>query len=113
VGDGEHGAGVLREVLLQPQHALGVEVVGRLVEQQQVGRLEQQLAQRHAAALATGQHADVGVRRRQAQRVHRLLDLAVELPGVGRLDLVEQRRLLLEDLLEVGVGAPIFSLSSS
>jgi hypothetical protein len=38
-----------------------------------------------------------------AQRVHRLLDLAVELPGVGRLDLVEQRRLLLEDLLEVGV----------
>jgi hypothetical protein len=98
------GAGVLREVLLQPQHALGVEVVGRLVEQQQVGRLEQQLAQRDAAALATGQHADVGVGRRQAQRVHRLLDLAVELPGVGGLDLVEQRGLLLHDLLEVGVG---------
>jgi hypothetical protein len=36
-------------VLLQPGHALGVEVVGRLVEQQQVGRLEQQLAQRDAA----------------------------------------------------------------
>ena len=103
VGHGQDGAGVLREVLLQPQHALGVEVVGRLVEQQQVGRLEQQLAQRDAAALTTRQDADVGVGRRQAQRVHRLLDLAVELPGVRGLDLVEQRRLLLEDLLEVGV----------
>ncbi|CAA9313372.1 MAG: hypothetical protein AVDCRST_MAG07-653, partial [uncultured Frankineae bacterium] len=75
-------------------------MVGRLVEQQQVGRLEQQLAQGDPAPLAAGQHADVGVRRRQAQRVHGLLDLAVELPGVGRLDLVEQGLLLLEDLLE-------------
>ncbi len=37
VGDGKHGAGVLREVLLEPLHRLGVQVVGRLVEQQQVG----------------------------------------------------------------------------
>jgi hypothetical protein len=91
-------------VPLEPQHALGVEVVGRLVEQQQVGRLEQQLAQRDATALATGQVHDRLVRRRAAQRVHRLLDLAVELPRVGGLDLVEQRLLLLQDLLEVGVG---------
>jgi hypothetical protein len=33
-------------VLLEPGHALGVEVVGGLVEQQQVRRLEQQPAQR-------------------------------------------------------------------
>jgi hypothetical protein len=58
VGDGEDGARVLRQVPLEPQHALGVEVVGRLVEQQQVGRLEQQLAQRDATALATGQVHD-------------------------------------------------------
>ena len=37
VGDREDGAVVGREVLLEPQHALGVEVVGGLVEQQQVG----------------------------------------------------------------------------
>ena len=62
VGDGDDGAGVLLQVLLQPLHALGVEVVGGLVEQQQVGLLQQQLAQRDAAALATGEHGDVGVR---------------------------------------------------
>ena len=63
VGDGEDGAGVLGEVLLQPLHALGVEVVGGLVEQQQVRLLQQQLAQRDAAALTTGEDRDVGVRR--------------------------------------------------
>jgi hypothetical protein len=75
VGDGDDRAGVLGEVLLQPLHALRVQVVGGLVEQQQVGRLEQQLAQRDPAALTTGELGDVGVRRRAAQRVHRQLEL--------------------------------------
>ena len=82
VGDGDDGAGVLLEVLLEPRHALGVEVVGGLVEEQQVGRLEQQLAQRDAAALTTGEDRDVGVAGRAAQRVHGLLDAGVELPAV-------------------------------
>ena len=58
VGDGQDRARVVRQVLLQPQHALRVEVVGGLVEQQQVGLAQQQLAQRHPAALATGQRGD-------------------------------------------------------
>ena len=53
MGDGEDGAGVRRQVLLEPLHALGVEVVGRLVEQQQGRLLEQQLAQRDPAPLTT------------------------------------------------------------
>jgi hypothetical protein len=82
------GAGVLGQVLLQPAHALGVEVVGGLVEQQQVGRLEQQLAQRDPAALTTGELGDVGVRRRAAQRVHRQLELRVDVPRVGVVELL-------------------------
>jgi hypothetical protein len=62
-------------VLLQPQDALGVEVVRRLVQQQQVGLAQQQLAERDPAALATGQRGDRRIRRRAAQRVHRLLEL--------------------------------------
>jgi hypothetical protein len=57
--------GVLGEVPLEPGHGLGVEVVGRLVEEQQVGRAQQQPAQRDAAALAAAQLRDVGVGRRQ------------------------------------------------
>ena len=104
VGDGDDGAGVLLQVLLQPRDALGVEVVGRLVEQQQVGRLEQQLAQRDAAALTTGEHGDVGVAGRAAQRVHRLLDAGVELPAVGVLDHLHELALLGQQRVEVGVG---------
>ena len=54
------------------------------------GCLQQQLAQRDAALLATGEHRHVGVRRRAAQRVHRLLELGVEVPGVAVVDLLLQ-----------------------
>ncbi len=87
MGDGDDRALVLGEVVLEPRDRLGVEVVGGLVEQQQVGRAQQQAAERHAAALAAGELCDLGVGRRQAQRVHRVLQLGVEVPGVGGFDL--------------------------
>jgi hypothetical protein len=37
VGDGHHRAGVLLQRALEPRHRLRVEVVGGLVEQEQVG----------------------------------------------------------------------------
>ena len=52
VGDGDDGAGELGEEPLQPLHALGVEMVGGLVEQQHVGLLEQHAAERDSAFLA-------------------------------------------------------------
>ena len=104
MGDGQDRALVLGEVLLEPQHALGVEVVGRLVEQQQVGLGQQQLAQRHAALLTTGQVGDGLVGRRAAQRVHRLLELGVDVPGVGGVQLLLQLAHLLHQLVGVVGG---------
>ena len=101
VGDRDDRARVLREVALEPRDRLGVEVVGRLVEQQQVGRAQQQPAQRDAAALAAGERRDVGVRRRQPQRVHRDVELRVEVPGVGGVDLRLQPRELVGGLVGV------------
>ena len=76
VGDDQDRAGIVAQMAFEPVHAFGVEMVGRLVEQQQFGLVEQQLAQRDAAALAAGKLVDVGVVRRAAQRVHRQIDLA-------------------------------------
>jgi hypothetical protein len=95
---------VLREVLLEPQHALGVEVVGGLVEEEQVGLLQEQLAERDAALLTTGEVGDRRVGRRAAERIHRLLELGVEVPGVGGVDGFLQRSHLGEQCVEVGVG---------
>ncbi len=104
MGDRDDRALVLGQVLLEPRDRLGVEVVGGLVEQQQVGRAQQQAAERHAAALAAGERAHVGVRRRQAQRVHRVFELRVEVPRVGRFDLRLDLAELLGGLLGVVGG---------
>ena len=106
MGDGDDGAGVLAEEALEPGDRLGVEMVRRLVEQQQVGRREQQTAERDAAALAARERPDVGVAGRQAQGVHRLVEVAVEAPGVGRVDAVLQLAHLGEQLVHAvgGVG---------
>ena len=99
--DRDDRAGIVLEEALEPGDRLGVEMVGRLVEQQQVRRLQQQPAQRDAAPLAARQRRDVGVRRRQPQRVHRQLEPRVEVPAVRRLDPVLDLALLLEDLVHL------------
>ncbi len=100
MSDGDDGARVLREVLLQPVHRLGVEVVGGLVEEKQVRSLDQQLAECDAALLTTGEVDDRPVAGRAAQRVHGLLQLRVEVPGVG----VVQVFLELAHLVQERVG---------
>ena len=104
VGDRDDRALVVLEVLLEPGDRLGVEVVGRLVEQQQVGRGEQQPAERDAAALAAGEGAHVGVAGRETQRVHGDLERRVELPGVGGVDAVLEPGELVGGVLRVVGG---------
>ena len=38
----------------EPHYRLGIEMVGRLVEQKQIRLLEEELAERHATPLAAG-----------------------------------------------------------
>ena len=52
VGDGHHSSGKALQKLLQPVNRLGIEVIGRLVEQQHVGPGQQQAAKRNAAFFA-------------------------------------------------------------
>ena len=92
-------ARIVLEETLEPRHRLRVEVVGRFVEQQQIGRQQQQPAQRHAAPLAARQLGDVGIGRRQPERVHREIETRVEVPRVGGVDAILQARLLFERLV--------------
>ena len=84
----------------EPCHRLGIEVVGRLVEQEQVRLRQQQPAQCDAAALAAGELCHIRLVERAAQRVHRLIDLGIEIPQPLGLDLVLQ----LGHLVGGGVG---------
>jgi len=104
VGDEDHAARVLLEEVLEPGDALGVEVVGGLVEQQDVRLRQQEPRQRYAALLAARELGYVRLTRRAAQRVERLLDLGVEVPQAKRVDLVLERRHLIGGLLRVVGG---------
>ncbi len=102
VRHGHDRALVFLEEALQPCHRLGVEVVGRLVQQQQIRRLQQQTAQGHATSFAARQGRDIRVRRRTPQGVHGNLELRVDVPGVDGVDLVLQAPLLVHDLVHLG-----------
>ena len=60
MGDDHERAAAAGEVAREPVHALDVEVVRRLVEQEQRRAVEQQAGQGDAAALAAAQAADAG-----------------------------------------------------
>ena len=63
-------------------------MVGRLVEQQQFRLLQEEPAERHPPPLAAGQLHHVGLVGRTPQRVHRQIDLGIEIPQPLGLDLV-------------------------
>ena len=90
VGDDQNGARIVAQVAFEPQHRLGVEVVGGLVEQEKLGLFEQEPAQRHPPPLAARELCHLGIVGRAAQRVHRQIDFGVEIPQPLGLDLVLQ-----------------------
>ena len=107
VGDGDHGARKALQELLKPVHRFGVQVVGGLVKQQHVGFREQQAAQRHAALFTAGEHADLGVPGRQAQRVGGDLKLVLRVRAAAgddglKLSLLSGQRVKVGIRLAVG-----------
>ena len=54
VRDGHHRSRILRQMPLEPGHRLGIQMVRRLVQQQQIRPFQQQLAEGDAPAFATG-----------------------------------------------------------
>jgi hypothetical protein len=90
VGDEDDGAGVALEEALQPADRVGVEVVGRFVEEQQVRLRGECAADGDAAFFTAGERAGFGFERRGAECVGERLDAGVEVPAVGVVDQVEQ-----------------------
>ncbi len=73
MGDQHHRARILGQVPLQPEHGVCVQVVGGLVQQQQLGALQEHAGQRYALALPAG------------KPLHRPLPTLHSQPGKDRL----------------------------
>lgn len=104
VGDADEGGAAGPQVSGEPGDALDVEVVGGLVQDDQVGLADEQLGQGDAAALAAGERADDGLQAlREAGQVQ-----AAEEAGEDVADLGVARPLVVgevaDDLLADGGG---------
>ena len=92
MADDQHRALVLLQRLLQPLGGLKVEVVRRLVQQQQIGLGQQQPRQAQAGLFAAGEHprglilAALG----EAQTRQHALDAAGPLVAAGGLEAIQQ-----------------------
>ncbi len=93
VRDGDDGPLVFLQVVFQPSYGFGVQMVGRLVQQQNIGFLQEQAAERNAAPLSAGQNFYGRIARRAAQSVHGHLQARVDVPGVERVHFFLQRGL--------------------
>ena len=103
MGDHDGHALVFLQVVFQPLHAFGVEMVGRLIQQQNIGLFEEQLAQRNAALFPARQLVDGGLARRATQRVHGNFKLIVERPAIDCVNLLLKSAHFLHQLVEVGI----------
>ncbi len=101
VGDDEDRARIIAQMAFEPGHRLGIEMVGRLVEEEELRLFEQKPAQRHPAPLAAGEFFHHGIVGRAAQRVHRQVDLGIEIPQPLGVDLVLELRHLVGGLVGI------------
>ncbi len=104
MGNRDDRAFVVLEVLFQPANRLGVQVVGRFVQQQDVRLFEQQATERHTPPFTAGEHVDGRVAGRAAQGVHGQLQLAVQIPCVQRVQAVLHLALAVHELVHFGVA---------
>ena len=94
----------------EPVDGFSVEMVRRFVEEQHFRLFEQQFAQRDATPLAARKLGDVSVVRRTAERVHRLVDLAVQVPKTFGLDFVLELRHLVGGLVRIIHGEIVVAI---
>ncbi len=103
VADDDHAAGEAAQERLDPLGHLDVQVVGRLVEQQQVAARREDLGQRQPALLAARErgHRLVQLGRAEAQRAERGQQPLLEIEPAARLQLGQQPRLMRQPCLEL------------
>ena len=108
MGDGYHRALVLLEVLLEPVDALGVEVVGGLVEQEHVGLLKEEAAEGHPAALTSREVRHGRVSCGTAEGGHGAVEARVDIPCVRGVDYVLHLSLTLHQFVHLVRVAVVF-----
>ena len=90
VRDEQAGAGITREKVLEPFDRSGVEMVGRLVENQKIRPREQRAAKRDTAFFPAGESAHDAIGFRRVQIRDQGLDSMFQIPAVEMDNPIEE-----------------------
>ena len=83
---GNHRTLILLQMLFEPVYALGIQMVGRLVEQQHIGFLQQQSAEGHTSALSSREIGNGQMASGASECIHGALQFRVHIPCVGSIN---------------------------
>ncbi len=111
VGDEEDGAAEAAEVVFEPVEGLGVEVVGGLVEQEEVGLLQQDAAEAGAAQLPAGEFAQKPFLGGDAEGVHCFLFAGLERVVVVEMEALLEFSLAVEEALGLFAGGGVLEFA--
>ena len=110
VADHQHCAGVAFQIIFQPFHGDEVQVIGGLVQNQDIRPLEQQPRKAQPGVLTAGEHRHallIGLRP-EAHAAEHLFDIHIHVVAVGSVDDRRELGVLRQDLLVVGVLFQLF-----
>ena len=106
MGNGKHRTLKARNIFLQPLHRMHVQMVGRLVEQQNVGLLQKQPREIHSRLLSAGKRGKklLTLRLRNCQTVADFIRFGVDLISAAGFKAVCERVILQQDFLRRMLG---------
>ena len=105
VRDEDHRVRIGTEILLEPVACFEIEVIRRLVEEQQVGAAEQQLGQRDAHLPSAGERLarTIGVVRTEAEAAQDRSDAEVHVVAIRQAEAILQLRIARQHRLMLGL----------
>ena len=86
---------LIAEEVLQPDDGFGVQMVRRLIEEQQVRLGNERTGEGHATLLTAGQSTHKAIRCGHTEFIHRRGDHVLDVPAIAQIDLVQEFMLLI------------------
>ncbi|MEO5657093.1 MAG: hypothetical protein ABIO65_11190 [Nitrospiria bacterium] len=101
----DHRLRIRQEEVLEPGRGRGIQMVGRLIQQEEVGRLEDEAGQRHPLAQAAAERPDDRLLLGKAQLLQNRVDAVGKRPGVVLMQPGRQSFLFVESFGAQGLIA--------
>ena len=104
MGYGDYCSLILLQMCFEPLDTLGVEVVGRFVEEEYIRLFEQETAQCYPTSFSTTEVGDFGICRRALERIHGSFQLGVDFPSSAVFDFLCQLALPLDEFVHLVIA---------